>query len=372
MSPMTFVFRVDSSLVMGSGHVMRCLTLAIALRDAGAKCYFMCRRDAGNLIDFIEEKGFHVFVVAPLIYRNRKSDNADILKLDHADWLEGSQENDADACRSILKDLNCDWLVVDHYALDIRWERMLGQEYKRLFVIDDLADRQHYCDLLLDQNLDASASRYSGLTPPGAMLLLGPQYSLLRPDFFSFRELSLTRRHHSPATHIVISMGGVDIHNATGLVIKGLGQKRLDPRLKFTVIMGGLSPWIGQVRKAAELSAASIEVLVGVTDMAELLATADLVIGAAGSSSWERCCLGVPTMLVVLADNQQPIANALSAAGAAVSLGYPSDEGFLENLQLVLDRWCSNPHLLKEISRLASSVTDGLGTERVISQLMVH
>ncbi len=352
---------------------MRCLTLAIALRQEGAVCYFLCRDFSGSLIDHVEQNGFRVFVVGPPISQSGELNEAPGPILDHADWLGGSQMSDAETCRIILKNLNCDWLVVDHYALDFRWEGRLRRECKRLFVIDDLADRQHLCDVLLDQNLGTSDSDYSSLTEPGTTLLIGPHYSLLRPDFFSFRELSLTRRAIGQVKpkHIVVSMGGVDVHNATGRILEGVGQLRFDPRLKFTVILGRLSPWIDQVRVAAELCPSLIEVAVGVANMAELLSSADFVIGAAGSSSWERCCLGVPTLLVILAENQRPIAEALDAAGVALSLGSPDDEGFVGKMTAALEEWLSDPRLLDGFSQSASRITDGSGTNRVVSELMV-
>ncbi|RME63691.1 MAG: UDP-2,4-diacetamido-2,4,6-trideoxy-beta-L-altropyranose hydrolase, partial [Alphaproteobacteria bacterium] len=170
---MRAAFRVDASRAIGTGHVGRCLTLAAALRDAGGDALFLCRAHDGHLNAKIEEAGF------PVLSLPKRNDTDDDLA--HSHWLGATQADDAKASIAALAGHRIDWLVVDHYGLDARWESALRRHAHRILAIDDLADRSHDCDLLLDQNffLDA-ASRYDGLLPDHCRPLLGPRYAVLR------------------------------------------------------------------------------------------------------------------------------------------------------------------------------------------------
>lgn len=360
---MKIAFRADASLQMGSGHVMRCVTLADALKQKGAECHFLCREHPGHLIELIRGKGHAVHVLSyepeSLIDRNGPA---------HAAWLGATQEQDAQACLPILQALQPDWLIVDHYALDIRWEESLRPFCRRLMVIDDLADRVHQCDLLLDQNLGRKPTDYAGLVPEACTGLVGPQYALLRPEFAALRETSLKRRDEPRLRSILISMGGVDGPNATSRVLDALRKCVLPEGCQLSVVMGPKAPWLQQVGDAAREMPWPTEVLVNVTDMGALMASSDLSIGAAGSTSWERCCLGVPSIILVLAENQRFISFELDKAGAAKAISL--DEGNLEvQLKEVIDSYQIPVHL-KETSIKAASVCDGAGVERVGRMLL--
>ena len=173
---MRVVFRADASVTIGTGHVMRCLTLAEALRKAGAEVAFVCRELDGNLAGLIEARGFDVHVLPPL------EPPTDPLTWTAAHWHE-----DAAQTASFLK-TRADWLVVDHFALEHRWEKEMREHANRLMVIDDLADRVHDCDLLLDQNYLQEPARYDTLVPAHCRKLLGPAYALLRDEFRRARE----------------------------------------------------------------------------------------------------------------------------------------------------------------------------------------
>lgn len=174
---MQIVFRVDSATQIGSGHLMRCLTLATALREKGATCAFVCRSHPNNLIALLRQKGFTVYEL-PQGTEPRSSDDLGV-----------PLEVDAQQTQTLLEKLGqVDWLVVDHYGIDANWERFLRPWVKRIFVIDDLADRPHDCDVLLDQNYTHRQDRYDGLVPAHCSLLLGPQYALLRSEFIAARE----------------------------------------------------------------------------------------------------------------------------------------------------------------------------------------
>lgn len=360
---MKVAFRVDASLQMGSGHIMRCVTLADTLRQKGAQCHFFCREHPGHLIELVRGKGYAVHVLSydpeSLIDRDGPA---------HAAWLGATQEQDVQACLPTMQALQPDWLIVDHYALDIRWEDCLRPLCRRLMVIDDLADRSHQCDLLLDQNLGRKPADYAGLVPEECTMLAGPQYALLRPEFAALREVSLKRRDEPRLRSILISMGGVDGPNATSRVLEALRKCALPDDCQLNVVMGTKAPWLQQVRDIAGEMPWPTAVLVNTADMGALMACSDFSIGAAGSTSWERCCLGVPSIILVLAENQRFISFELDKAGAAKAISL--DEGNLEvQLREVIDSY-QMPILLKETSQRAASVCDGVGVERVGRMLL--
>jgi UDP-2,4-diacetamido-2,4,6-trideoxy-beta-L-altropyranose hydrolase len=368
---LNFVFRVDASLHIGTGHVMRCLTLADALRLQGGECQFICREHPGNLIEHIRSKGFQVHVL-PLM----DSTAADLItvkvptmepQLAHATWLGTTQANDADECTAILSEMIFDWLIVDHYALDFRWETALKANYRKLMVIDDLADRLHKCDVLLDQTFGRDAKDYVPWLPDGCTLLCGSKYSLLRPEFAALRSYSLERRKEPKLDHLLITMGGVDKHNATGRVLQALKSTELPANCRITVVMGTTAPWLAEVRQQAEQMPWSTTVKVGINNMAQLMANSDLAIGAAGATTWERCCLGLPTVLVVLAENQKMAAEILDKAQAVVTLNL--GKHLIAELALLIDVLRHDKSRMKNITEHAKNITDGTGCQFVASML---
>lgn len=372
MTPrMKVVFRADASLQMGTGHVMRCLTLADGLIASGAECQFICRVHPGNLIEHIKHKGYRVHVLAPglPVVASLLAINATAAEpqLAHAAWLGTTQQQDADACAHILHELQPDWLIVDHYALDECWEVALKPYYRRLMVIDDLADRRHECDLLLDQTFGRDFADYKPRVPAACTLLCGSQYALLRPEFAVLREYSLQRRAKPQLQQLLITMGGVDKDNATGAVLNALQFCELAADCRIIVVMGATAPWLATVRQQAEQLPWPTEVRVNVSDMAQLMADSDLAIGAAGATSWERCCLGLPTVMVVLADNQQQVARGLEQAGSVYLLQSPQQ--ILASLPALLKPLLSSSVQLSVMSHAAAAIADGNGVATVIQHL---
>lgn len=356
------VFRTDASVQIGTGHVMRCLTLAEALRKGGAECLFLCRPHEGHLIQLIAERGHRVKTL-PALSPGWTPKPAP----PHAAWLGVDQAADAaDALRALEGERRAAWLVVDHYALDREWQTALRPACERLMVIDDLADRPHDCDLLLDPNIGRDEADYEGLLPDSARMLLGPGYALLRPGFAVHRSASLARRAQPVLRRLLVTLGGVDKDNTTCRVLDALDNAGLPKALEITVVMGPHAPWLGQVRARAETMRRPTRVLVGVSDMARLMTESDLAIGAAGSTAWERCCLGLPTIQLVLAENQRKIAEALERVGAATTVDIASLEKKL--LALFSDRQAVTALLAR--SQAASTVTNGLGTQGVANILL--
>lgn len=362
---MNVVIRADASLQMGTGHVMRCLTLADALTARGANCQFICREHQGNLIEQIRHKGYRTHAL-PVVAEAGLSVGGTRHPA-HAAWLGSSQEQDATDCALILAEAKPDWLIVDHYALDAHWERALKPCYGQLMVIDDLADRPHACDVLLDQTFGRHADDYRAWVPAGCQLLCGSQYALLRPEFAALRPYSLERRTKPQLRQLLITMGGVDKDNATGQVLEALRACPLPAECQIKVVMGATAPWRVEVNEQALTMPWSTNVMVGVSDMARLMADSDLAIGAAGATSWERCCLGLPTIMVVQAQNQHKVAHGLELAGAVQVVNDPQD--IPDRLPVLLNGLLTSPTLQIEMCGAAARIANGRGVATVIHHL---
>jgi UDP-2,4-diacetamido-2,4,6-trideoxy-beta-L-altropyranose hydrolase len=229
-------------------------------------------------------------------------------------------------------------------------------------VIDDLADRPHLCDLLLDQTFGRDPEDYRAWVPTDCKLLCGSQYALLRPEFAALRPSSLQRRAQPRLRQLLVTMGGVDKDNATGQVLDALHSCALPADCEITVVMGPQAPWLETVRQQAQDMPWPTKVLAGVSEMARLMADSDLAIGAAGATSWERCCLGLPTAMVVLANNQRHAARLLEQAQAVRMLDLEID--FQHDLTELISQINNNDNYLRQLCECSSGVSDGKGCER--------
>lgn len=370
---MKIAFRTDSSLEIGTGHVMRCLTLAEALKAKGANCEFLCRDLEGSLINLIRVKGFVVHVLSSVINNGNEltlsRSKVSVNELPHSSWLGSSQVDDSNVCAPILDKYQPDWMVVDHYALDINWELATADYCDKLMVIDDLADRQHGCDLLLDQTFGRLEADYQHLLNHNCRLLCGSRFALLRPEFSLMRPYSLSRRTLPNLRKLLISMSGVDKNNVTGQILTALSACSLPDECSITVVMGATSPWVDKVMEQAVNMPHPTRVLVGVSNMAQLMSDCDLAIGAAGSTSWERCCLGVPSILVILANNQHKVAKGLADSGAATII--PSVNNLETILRKKLNCFIGNSYKLALMSKCASDIVDGSGLNVVLQEMGV-
>lgn len=349
---MNIVFRADAGVDIGIGHVMRCLTLADKLSSRGHVCSFVCRDHAGNLSNNIRTRGYHVSLLPQ--------------RGEAPGWLGATQEQDAAETLQALAGKFPDWVVTDHYDIGSQWELMFRKSGSKVLAIDDLADRTHQCDVLLDQTLGRNRGDYASLVPKGTVLLLGSQMALLRPRFEELRRNS-PRREIRRINRILVSLGGADSQNLTDRVIDALERSLWLAPVAIDIVLGGVNPWIADIRKRALCSPLPMRVLVDVSDMAELILTSDLAIGTAGTTSWERCCLGLPSIVVVAADNQQRISEALVASGAATALTV--SERLVEEVAAELVKLAESPSLLTVMSQHAASLVDGHGCERVVAAM---
>lgn len=348
---MRVAIRVDAATWIGSGHVMRCLTLAKKLRGRGAEVSFICRELPGHMGRVVEAAGFALHRLPAIAMDTLPSSETD-----SDGWLAVSPELDAEQSAAIITALGgVEWLIVDHYGIGQRWESAMCGVAGSIMVIDDLANRRHDCDLLLDQNLLADmGSRYQTLVPNECRCLLGPRYALLRDEFVSAAQERRVR--DGRINNVLLFMGGMDPANVTGSAVRGL-MSLPGLNMRCDVIVGMGNPHREAI---AELCRGDdrFTVATQVDDMASRLNQCDLVIGAAGSTSWERCLLGVPSVVVVMAENQRPIAESLQQRGAALVVA-------AEEIAAAVAALMQQPARVRALSQAALAVmadySDGAG-----------
>lgn len=356
---MKAVFRVDASAKMGIGHLMRCLTLAEALHERGAHIRFICREHTGNLIALLQQKA------VPVTALPSPPTNDTTLGEDYAAWLGVTQAEDAQQTIEVLNGEKPDWLIVDHYGLNVEWEQRLRPHVGRLMVIDDLANRRHDCDVLLDQNYSAEGGhRYQGLVSDSCKLLVGPSYALLRAEYAAYRKTLRTR--DGQVRRVLVFFGGSDPQNMTGLALEALSHAELR-HLVVDVVIGANNSH----REALERQSRArpqTTIYDPRPHLADLMAQADLAIGAGGATTWERMCLGLPTVVISIAENQLPASEALAEAKLIHYAGHFSDIKTDQLTQLLIQQ-------SRAIEKLAGLSTknqlevDGLGALRLVEKL---
>jgi len=354
---MNVAFRVDASGQIGTGHFIRCLALADALRECGWHVRFVSRHLPDNLEQMLINKSLAFSRIGHFESQEIHDE------VPHAHWLGTSQNQDAEDTIEALSDRSWDWLIVDHYSLNARWESMLRKSAANIAVIDDLADRPHDCDLLLDQNLHVEmGARYAGKVPAACKLLLGPTYALLREEFGATRHR--VRAHDGEVERILIFFGGVDIGDYTSQsidAIAGLGIAGLH----VDVVVGSGNPRKDQI--AEHCVRLGFTCHVNTDRMAELIAAADLAIGAGGTATWERCCLGLPTLAICIAENQK---DQIKAAACEGLLYAPEpDEQYSRFIQRHTAVLVENRFLRQAMSRAGIRAVDGCGVSRVLRSL---
>lgn len=322
---MKIAIRADASIAIGTGHIMRCLTLAEALRWQKDDAVFICREVAGNCCDLIADKGFNV------------------IRLPAAGEFDAA--HDAEQMAEAFE-TRPDWLIVDHYGIGAAWEQQLRPHCGQIMVIDDLADRHHDCDLLLDQNLfDDMLQRYDTLVPPGCRLFLGPRYALLRDEFITAQQ-TLPQRD-GMVRRILLFFGGSDPTNETEKALLAINRPRFRD-ISVDVVVGSANPKGDTIHNLCN-AMENVTFHRQITNMAELMAKADLAIGAGGTATWERCILGLPTLVVVVADNQANPAQTADKAGVARLVGL-SAEVTVSSLEMAIETALRNPAELAEMA----------------------
>jgi len=364
---MNICFRVDSSTVIGTGHVVRCLTLAEQFRAGGNEITFICRDLPGNIIDQIISTGYEVHQLPKATYNKFGQDD---MKNNHRLWLSVEWTTDARQTKDILKsfDDDADLLIVDHYALDINWEKEVKDNCENIMVIDDLADRKHLCDFLLDQNYYKNLdNRYDNLVPDFCFKMLGPSYALLRPEFNQARQ-KLEERD-GIIRNVLIFFGGSDASNQTKKVIETIISMKIDS-IHFDIVIGGTNLFKDEIESlCAELK--NLKLHCQINNMAKLMANSDLAIGGGGTTTWERCCLGLPSLTIAIAENQLIVAELSQESGFAKYLGYFTEVS-IQNIKDALNDLLNNPGDLIRMSASGRSYVDGLGAVRVFENILKY
>lgn len=299
---MRVAFRVDASTTIGTGHVMRCLVLADELRRRGVTTLFVCRNHQGNLGERIRERGHGIELLASPPASTAPVDGAEQEAPPHAAWLGVGWKQDCAETEHVLRAHGkWDWLVVDHYALDARWESNMRTLTRCVFVIDDLADRPHECDLLLDQSYCGEhPDRYSALVPPYCQCLVGMSHVLLRSEFMEARRMMAHR--HDTVQRIMVNFGGVDRPATTEKVLRVV-RHIVPESVAVDVIAGSLNPRLKQIKALCDGSD-NIHLHVDCQQMANLMCQADLAIGCGGVTALERAYLGLVSLVTSNAVNQ--------------------------------------------------------------------
>jgi len=357
MASQRIAFRTDANSAIGTGHFMRCLTLADAWKKQDAEICFVARELPAHLIQMLKERNID-FYGLPLVSAEETDE------LPHSQWLQTSQYQDAIQTIEALGSCKLDWLVVDHYALDQRWERSLRDVTNKIMVIDDLADRQHDCDVLLDQNFyQEMDTRYLGKVPQNCQLLLGPTYALLREEFREARKCVKPRT--GEIKNVLVFFGGVDIENLTTMALKALIVLNLD--FQVDVVIGREHPHTQEIEDLCKLH--NFSCYIQTRHIAVLMARADFAIGAGGSSNWERCCLGLPSIVIATAINQVAISKELDSLNACIYLGWFGNINSLM-LQNAIIGLVYSDNLLKNLSFKAGTLVDGNGVINVVKEVV--
>lgn len=362
---MNIAFRTDSSYQIGTGHLMRCLTLADELARRGHEILFVCRELEGNVYSLVRERGHDLALLSPPPSPGWVSAGEGAPA--HAAWLGASQELDAKQTVTALGQGGAplDWLIIDHYAIDANWESLLQTWCANLMVIDDLADRPHACGLLLDQNLHSEMEcRYQELLPGTCHTLLGPKFALLRPEFVQARRELRTRT--GVVQRVLVFFGGIDADNATLKSIEALSLT-CHSQLTVDVVIGKGNPHQTELRRYCE-GCPELRLHVQTERIAGLMAAADLAIGAGGIATWERCALGLPALVIALAYNQEVITDAVATTGAIRYLG-AHNRGLKGRIPEEIQALLVSPEILKRMSERAAALVDAQGCTRVADKL---
>lgn len=354
---MNIMFRVDASYKIGSGHVMRCLVLADALKSQGCNVVFLSRLLDGNSIGLIMNRGFEVHVLAG---------GAAITNSVTMEWLGVSQQDDAVNTIENLKGKLVDILFVDHYSLDATWEALMRPHVASIAVIDDLANRNHDCDFLIDQNFRSdSCNIYKGLVPEACKTLMGLQYAILSHEYRTFR--TVISKKIGSVTRVLVYFGGTDWQNMTGLALKVLSQDEFR-FLEVDVVVGSNYPFLLDLENLIN-KRSKTNIHRSLPNLAKLMSVADFAIGAGGTTTWERMCMGLPTLVISLADNQLPACESLQKEGLIDYLGSYNDVSDIQLTQYLRGR-IGRPEENSNLSLRILEYVDGFGALRIVQETL--
>jgi len=354
---LNIAFRADSSYQIGIGHIMRCLTLALVIKKQHqVTISFFCRKTEGNINNLILAHGFKVMQMQAPKQSIHET-------LTHSSWLGATQQQDVCEFIKLSNKEYFDLIITDHYAIDQIWHKQIATQTKKIMVIDDLADRIHQCDYLLDQTFNCSPAKYNKLVPTNCIQMLGTKYALLRDEFQQQKKKQKTNNR----ANLLVMFGGSDPDNLT---LQALNQlvKRSDID-KITIILANSALHIDSVSQFLDKqkNTLNLDLKINPTNIAALMSQADLAIGAAGTTSWERCTIGLPAVVIIQAENQREIANELSNKQV---ISYIESFEIETLLNKQIDQWLNNPSRLKVSIVNGQEICDGYGAYRVSNRIL--
>lgn len=358
---LNIAFRADSSHIIGTGHIMRCLTLAhTILKQYPANIYFFTRKANGNINGLIVNSGFKILEMQPPV-------SVKYSRLEHSAWLGATQTQDAEEFLQLSEALaiGCfDYLIIDHYAIDQFWQKKISSSTKKIVVIDDLGDRFQHCDYLLDQTYNCPIDKYAELVPAQCQLMLGTNFALLRDEF----QLATDMRPANKKNNILVMFGGTDPDNLTQQALQELCIR--NDLHKISVIIGSsaqhIDALINYINQQKNNSSPYFELYINPSNIAQLMRRATLAIGAAGTTSWERCATGLPSVVVIQAENQKHIAFELDKLKVLTFLEAKQIKTLL-NKQITA--WLNDPIRYQNAIEQGNKICDGYGASRVVKRI---
>jgi UDP-2,4-diacetamido-2,4,6-trideoxy-beta-L-altropyranose hydrolase len=350
---MKIVFRADASIYIGSGHVMRCLVLAKLLLAKGYDVLFATRPQKGDFVSYLNNQGVEVIELNRIAVSNCPKYDTD-----YAAWLQVEWQEDANDF--LQKVSSADLIVVDHYGINKDWEINVASSLNaKVLVIDDLV-REHFSDLILDQTFGRDYRDYI-CKNNNCPILAGSDFSLLAPEFSMLRANKSYCEKPKVEYRVLVSMGAIDKPNVTLKVLEEL-QCLNDVDLNVTVLLGERSPSYEIVKEFCS-ERKYIKHIDFSANMAQLMREHHIAVGAPGSTSWERACLGLPSIIIPIADNQLDIARNVANSGAAILLELNRIKfDFVTVMKEIMCNW--NKYHIASLK-----LTDGLGAERVVSEI---
>ena len=355
---MKVVFRADASTKIGIGHIMRRITLAKKLKKSGSDIVFISRNLKGNLNALISKKGFKINQLsAPNAFKK----NSNQVKDGYFDWLGVSEIEDAKETVNSLENHKLDWLIVDHYSLGEIWEKELKPYTNNILVIDDIANRNHDCDILLDQNwFKNMESRYNGLLSKNCVQLLGPKYALLRQEFSRIRKIK--KKKNKILKRIFIFFGGSDPQNLTGMTLRVLSESEFD-HLELDIVLGKNNAYLKEIQKLGKIRGL-VNIHIQVDNIASIMQKADLAIGAGGVNTWERICLNIESHVIISAENQKEVNQQLNDHKHISLIGSFDSINSQKLREHIRSRMLKKNFEHKQSD--LSSICDGYGADRIV------
>ena len=355
------LFRADASIQQGTGHLMRCLVVADELRKRGHECIFVTQPFLPDFLEQIENRKHRL-----IFLQNDRIDPEDYSKNDeYLMWLGRSVTQDARETLDVIRRERTDIIITDHYAINATWMKIVTNNEIKTVIIDDLANKEYFCDILIDQNFGRIPEQYAELVSEKTTILAGAEYIFIKNDFKKNREaIQIDRLKRIPKC-LNVCMGGMDKDNATFNVLEAVTKLDYFKNWSIDVVLRSSSPHSDMLKDYVETQKSDIKLHLDAEDMAFLFSKADLAIGAGGVTLWERCCIGLPTVLLTVADNQVPAALAMKSTGAIIYSGDIRQKNWESQLSKNLNLLTHNSETIHEMSRKAFDVCDGNGLDKV-------